>query len=100
MNPPFATLELAADDATAFLAVNNAAFEWHPEQGDMMVEDLESRQSERWYEPGGFLLHEVDGEVAGFCWTKVHDDESESACGMNIVRMNSRELHKARASLS
>jgi len=71
-----ATRPFTADDATAFLAVNNAAFEWHPEQGDMMVEDLESRQSERWYEPGGFLLHEVDGEVAGFCWTKVHDDES------------------------
>ena len=76
LNTDLTTRPFNADDATAFLAVNNAAFEWHPEQGDMTVEDLESRQSERWYEPGGFLLHEVDGEVAGFCWTKVHDDES------------------------
>ncbi len=70
------TRPFADDDATSFLAVNNAAFELHPEQGDMTLEDLESRQSEPWYEADGFLLHEVDGEVAGFCWTKVHDDDS------------------------
>ena len=71
-----ATRPFTAEDATAFLAVNNAAFEWHPEQGDMTIKDLESRQSEGWYDPEGFLLHEVDGEVVGFCWTKVHDAQS------------------------
>ena len=24
--------------------------------------------------PGGFLLHERDGRLAAFCWTKVHAD--------------------------
>jgi len=71
-----ATRPFTAEDATDFLGVNNAAFEWHPEQGDMTIKDLESRQSEGWYDPEGFLLHEVDGEVVGFCWTKVHDAQS------------------------
>ena len=26
--------------------------------------------------PPGFLLHERDGKLAGFCWTKVHDDHT------------------------
>ena len=59
-------------DATAVLALNRRAFSWHPEQGDMTAADLQARQSESWYDPTGFLLHERDGRLAGFCWTKVH----------------------------
>ncbi|MFV1991925.1 MAG: mycothiol synthase [Acidimicrobiales bacterium] len=66
---------LPGKDDEAWLRVNNAAFAWHREQGGWTQADLDARMAEDWFDPKGFLLHERGGQLAGFCWTKIHRHE-------------------------
>jgi mycothiol synthase len=72
--PELAWRPFRAGDEAAWVEVNNRAFSWHPEQGGWTVEMLQERLAEPWVDLDGFLVHERDGRMAGFCWTKVHDD--------------------------
>jgi mycothiol synthase len=63
------------EDEEAWLEVNNRAFHWHPEQGGWELTTLKERETQPWFDPEGFLLHDnPNGVLDGFCWTKIHDD--------------------------
>ncbi|MFS8098179.1 mycothiol synthase [Lentzea alba] len=63
-------------DEAAVVYVNHRAFDWHPEQGSMSIEDVRAKEDEDWFDPAGFLLaFDADERLAGFHWTKVHTPE-------------------------
>lgn len=74
--PPLTTRPFrpGPDDA-AWIRINNRAFAAHPDQGAESRATLAARIAEGWFDADGFLVADDpgrDGELSGFCWTKVH----------------------------
>lgn len=61
-------------DDESWLAVNNRAFAEHGEQGGWTAEVLALRMAEPWFDASGFRVHDIDGRLAAFCWTKLHHE--------------------------
>ena len=64
----------AAIHKEKWLALNNTIFAHHPDQGNWVMEDLENRIAENWFDPQGFFLAVKNCEIIGCCWTKIHHD--------------------------
>ncbi|GAB92840.1 mycothiol synthase [Gordonia rhizosphera] len=61
-------------DNAEILRVNNAAFDWHPEQGGWSDAQIVERVRSPWFDPAGlFLAFDVaaPGHLLGFHWTKM-----------------------------
>jgi mycothiol synthase len=61
-------------DEEAVIGVNARAFDWHPEQGQLTVDELVATEGESWFDADGFFLAEDQDRIVGFHWTKVHPD--------------------------
>jgi len=68
------TSAFTAEDINQFVAVNNRAFSWHPEQSGLTAQAVRADMAQPWFDADGFRLHHIDGDLAGFCWTKVHTE--------------------------
>jgi mycothiol synthase len=68
-------------DNQAFLALNNKVFANYPDQGGWSEDDLKVRVNESWFDEKGFFVAENEGQLIGFCWTKIHGAHTHSHTG-------------------
>jgi mycothiol synthase len=66
-------------DEDAWLRVNNAAFDWHPEQGRQTRADIDAIVASPGFSPEDVIIAEHDGRVVGFHQLKLHRDHPSGA---------------------
>jgi mycothiol synthase len=78
-------------DEEEWLSLNGRAFAKHPEQGAWTRHDLELREREPWFDPAGFFIAVRDGAMAGFHWTKVHQEQGGGVGEVYVVGVDPGE---------
>ena len=83
-------------DKEKWLALNNKIFAHHPDQGNWVMEDLENRMAEPWFDPQGFFLATQNDAIIGFCWTKIHHDyvNQEPVGELYVVGVDPSHAHQ------
>ena len=71
----------APGDEDGWLSVNNAAFDWHPEQGGQTRADIDAVVTAADFDPNTFVIAACDEEVIGFHQTKITDTDDEGRLG-------------------
>ena len=62
------------EDLPSIISINNRAFSWHPEQSNQTKSDFEGTMNEPWFDSAGLRVLELEENIIGFCWTKIHHD--------------------------
>jgi mycothiol synthase len=73
VGPIVATRTLRRSDTAEILALNNAAFSSHREAGLLKEDKFLELLDQAGMGAEAFLVLEKDGEILGFCWTRVHE---------------------------
>jgi len=68
-------------DNQAFLDLNNKVFADYPDQGGWSEVNLKVRVNESWFDDKGFFVAENEGQLIGFCWSKIHGAHTHSHTG-------------------
>lgn len=79
-------------DEDAWLSLNNRAFVGHGEQAGWNRETLRRRMDTPWFDPVALRILELDDEMAGFCWTKIHTELQPVTGEIYVIAVDPR-LH-------
>lgn len=83
------TRPFTESDIDAFVALNNRAFHWHPEQGGLTVETVRETMAEPWFNADGFrVLCNEDERLMGVCWTKIHRNTDPSLGEIYVIALD------------
>lgn len=76
------------EDIDQLIAMNNRAFHWHPEQGELTPGRMRDLMSKPWFDAGGILLCYRHKRLVAFCWTKIHEAPSSPLGELYVVAVD------------